>query len=887
MNRWWLATLTVVALGLLVLAVRAWGVPGCCVCTGLSCDPKVCFDNSTDCAADCAGQGCTVDAEHAGQICGDPDWCGGANPTPAPTPTTCPQTACSAGTCTVNSLVDTGDGCCTLEDCSILDALGQTPTTIVLPAGTINRDCGNTWTNTSALTIIGAGQGLTIIDAGDACEIWAAAADLALSNLTMQHGTRAVVVSAGATTLTNVTLADNTSPSLSGAGIECEGTACTLDHVSCTRNTASGNTVGGCMDIESGVGVITNSTISGNSASSGGGVAVSNDAALTITNSTISGNSAVSNDGGGVDACTTGAVVIANTTIANNTAAAEFRGGGFQGLCGGVATFTNVTFGGNTIDGSPNDVGVYDNGLTVTNSLVPGGCTFEFAPGGTVITGSHNLDGGTSCGWGAGSGNLQNSDPLLGSLADNGGPTQTMALQAGSPALDAGDDATCAPSPVSGVDQRGIARPQGAHCDMGAYEVVPPTPTPTPHGTPLSYCLSSSSDAQTLAATDASYCGGTPTPALGTLIAERSFDAGAYTTSTAFAKWTVGTDLDWRTITAARLRGTCAESTITDTGDTTGADYMDWSTDECFACENPDVVIGCGSAPFASTSAMQVCSDGVGAFTLVSDPLEQPRVSNGLVQMAWEMHCNGQGASDCDGTENPPTGINRVAVTADNTLCLDLWTERQTPNDCTEGGAFCPLGNVAGCLACVTPLLSGDCAGEATCVGGGNCPSPGCALSAGCAAAVQANCAVECNCAAVETPTATATATPTATNTFTPSPTPAKSTGLFFWHATCASPPCDSADAFPDRGPHEADLGGGRKTVWMRTDAGSATITILGRVSSDGSWTIFGTLTGATCTTLSHCELTLTAWTDDLKAEISACTDCDVSAGWRQERRDR
>jgi hypothetical protein len=65
---------------------------------------------------------------------------------------------------------------------------------------------------------------------------------------------------------------------------------------------------------------------------------------------------------------------------------------------------------------------------------------------------------------------MSGTDPLLGSLANNGGPTRTFALLAGSPAIDAGDDATCNAAPVSGLDQRGIARPQGAHCDIGAYE---------------------------------------------------------------------------------------------------------------------------------------------------------------------------------------------------------------------------------------------------------------------------------------------------------------------------------------------------------------------------------------------------------------------------------
>jgi len=59
--------------------------------------------------------------------------------------------------------------------------------------------------------------------------------------------------------------------------------------------------------------------------------------------------------------------------------------------------------------------------------------------------------------------------PNLGPLADNGGPTQTMALLAVSDAIDAGDDGTC-----ESLDQRGVSRPIGAHCDIGAFELEHP-----------------------------------------------------------------------------------------------------------------------------------------------------------------------------------------------------------------------------------------------------------------------------------------------------------------------------------------------------------------------------------------------------------------------------
>lgn len=81
-----------------------------------------------------------------------------------------------------------------------------------------------------------------------------------------------------------------------------------------------------------------------------------------------------------------------------------------------------------------------------------------------VVTGTGNLDSDNTCGLGAG--NLLSIDPLLDPLADNGGPTDTRLLQEGSPAIDAADDGACEP-----IDQRGIARPQGAGCDIGAVEV--------------------------------------------------------------------------------------------------------------------------------------------------------------------------------------------------------------------------------------------------------------------------------------------------------------------------------------------------------------------------------------------------------------------------------
>ena len=112
--------------------------------------------------------------------------------------------------------------------------------------------------------------------------------------------------------------------------------------------------------------------------------------------------------------------------------------------------FWNVILWGDTAGYMPE---IYNNlgAATISNSVVQGGCL--------SITGA-------TCG----SGNLS-TDPMLGALANHGGSTRTMALLAGSSAIDAGDDTVCAAAPVSALDQRSVARPQGPHCDIGAYEV--------------------------------------------------------------------------------------------------------------------------------------------------------------------------------------------------------------------------------------------------------------------------------------------------------------------------------------------------------------------------------------------------------------------------------
>ena len=124
---------------------------------------------------------------------------------------------------------------------------------------------------------------------------------------------------------------------------------------------------------------------------------------------------------------------------------------------------TNSTVSGNS---ASDGAGIYNYGgsVTIRNTIVannPGGNCF-----GTITDGGGNLSYPDATCPGI------NREPALGPLQNNGGPTQTMALGSGSAAIDAANDAICADAPVNNRDQRGIPRPYGPHCDIGAYEAT-------------------------------------------------------------------------------------------------------------------------------------------------------------------------------------------------------------------------------------------------------------------------------------------------------------------------------------------------------------------------------------------------------------------------------
>ena len=235
-----------------------------------------------------------------------------------------------------------------------------------------------------------------------------------------------------------------------GGGIFNDGTL-TLANCTVSSNTATGgdtylecNTGGGIKNM-AGVAMLINSTVSDNTAvGKGGGLHIACQGTLVLVNSTISGNH-TNNHGGGI--YVNGLGEFTNSTIANNSAlnggGVYIRGTNEKGVIRGLLNYTNTIIANNMI--SSTDYSSADCFLG------------DHASVGTNI---NNLVGDGSCD------STHFGDPRLAPLGDNGGLTQTHALEQDSPAI----DAILANDCMVDTDQRGKSRPDGAGCDMGAYE---------------------------------------------------------------------------------------------------------------------------------------------------------------------------------------------------------------------------------------------------------------------------------------------------------------------------------------------------------------------------------------------------------------------------------
>ncbi len=433
---------------------------------------------------------------------------------------------------------------CTLRGAIIAANANPGADTINLPAGTYTLSIAGADEDLAAtgdlditddLTITGAARATTIVDGGQKDRVFqtdpagGGTITVTIQNLTIQNGKSSDAGTSGGgggirngassspTTggtlhLINVLVTNNTTTAgVYGGGISNDGVM-TIANSFISGNTAGGHG-GGIVQGDIGSLSISNTTISGNHAANPGGVGGAlftgffsvtapplvtidattisgNDAgtgggigrnrgSLTVTNSTISGNTSLSSSGGGVydSGGYAASMLLVNCTISNNTASASSGGGIFNnGLL--VSTFetklANTIVAGNHATSDPDVAGgFFSEGYNLFGDAT--GLTYDPA---SVTTGDQTAV----------------ANPHLGALGDNGGPTQTHALLAGSPAIDAGNPAAsdgtgfdCRPT-----DQIGTTRPVDgdgsgtARCDIGAFEVaiVPTTPTPTRTATP-------------------------------------------------------------------------------------------------------------------------------------------------------------------------------------------------------------------------------------------------------------------------------------------------------------------------------------------------------------------------------------------------------------------
>jgi hypothetical protein len=288
-----------------------------------------------------------------------------------------------------------------------------------------------------SLTIAGSGARTTIIDGGGVRRVVTisnASAHVALSGVTIRNGlafpTGGGILNLGTLSVIASTISGNTARNAcknncnaTGGGITNGGT------LTISKSTVSGNHVGvSCLGQAS-------------CTTAGGGI-YNDSSTLRVNNSTISSNGA--RLGGGI--FNTGNLSVNNSTIAGNEAGVS-GGGIYNASSPAAATLQNSI---------------------LANNLGVGNC------GGTMTSKGYNLSSDGTCNF-SGAGDLNNTNPLLGPLQNNGGPTQTMALASGSPAIDAGNPSGCTDGlgHLLKTDQRGFPRPDKEDtggCDMGAFE---------------------------------------------------------------------------------------------------------------------------------------------------------------------------------------------------------------------------------------------------------------------------------------------------------------------------------------------------------------------------------------------------------------------------------
>lgn len=331
--------------------------------------------------------------------------------------------------------------------------------TLSIPASGNDDETTGDLELTAPMSLIGAGQTSTIINGNGVVThdriFWVQSVD-SISNVTIRGGTAVFGINGGAIydtgnlTLTDTVITGNTATSYGGGILMDSNSPLSLVDTVVSGNTA--NLSGGGIYIYSqdqGHVTLVNSVVTGNVATSGiGGGIYDGSFYLSITGTTVSNNTAGGSGGGIFD----DELTMVNSTVSGNSAKAD--GGGIYGS----ASLYNVTVTGNYADsdrdGQGNGGGA-NGDFSLQNSILGGNfethpqchgtfCGIAVIPGdcsGTITSVSHNILTYANTSYCTVSGSVMAVDPKLGPLQDNGGPTQTNALLTGSPAIDGGDPA--------------------------------------------------------------------------------------------------------------------------------------------------------------------------------------------------------------------------------------------------------------------------------------------------------------------------------------------------------------------------------------------------------------------------------------------------------------
>ena len=273
---------------------------------------------------------------------------------------------------------------------------------------------------------------------------------------------------------TNVTFSNNTA--IEGGGLQASNSSIVLNDVIFSENSATSGAGGGIYantgnpwDAPS-VPKLTNVTFSGNTARGGAGMYNNNNTAA-LNSVTFSNNTALRRGGGvlneNADPSFTNVTFYGNVSQ-ESIGSTPWGGGGMINITSNP-TLNNVTFSGNNSVNALSDAGgdgmrnTVNSNPVIRNSIFWGDTNDEINDDGT---GTITISDSVVQGGFVGGTHIITTNPNLSALVDNGGFTQTVAIGSGSSALDAGGvTAACAPT-----DQRRMARPQGAACDIGAYE---------------------------------------------------------------------------------------------------------------------------------------------------------------------------------------------------------------------------------------------------------------------------------------------------------------------------------------------------------------------------------------------------------------------------------